>query len=397
MTISFYLRRKKHIYCRIRNGYLKEVRTGITVEDPNKWDGKRYYDPRKIKYSGEINEQIKRFGEGINVGRTLSNQPTTLIQALNYHVDQALKLGKTRESTYTTNKSRIVAVEAWIEFYHFDDIPLDQISMSYALSLRLFLELDYAPHTISNIINLVRASLDTVLEDFEHYKFKNYFASKKIYQVKTEGTRKLDYLDPSLEVAFWNFYDPQHTIHIQLRRMGIMHARRMMVVALYMWNSGASFADLCTKPDITTDMKGKKILCYKRQKTGVEARVVLHHDLGRVLHLIQRGDFGDGYENWLPIQNFIKSDGQINALEYRKEYGIFKYYCDKVLSKIVDRKVTPHMLRHSFAVKMLEMGFSSEVVKEMMGHASIKTFETYYGHITTQRLINEAINLNTAI
>ncbi|MBR1627603.1 MAG: tyrosine-type recombinase/integrase, partial [Bacteroidales bacterium] len=114
------------------------------------------------------------------------------------------------------------------------------------------------------------------------------------------------------------------------------------------------------------------------------------------LDIIGKGD----KERFIPIAKKVLDDLLVYINKYRnsrpikpkyKDYVFLSYkrgekmtrqFVNKMLNETaiaarITKKIHPHILRHSFATELIRSGASLIAVKEMMGHASVRSTEIY--------------------
>ena len=104
-----------------------------------------------------------------------------------------------------------------------------------------------------------------------------------------------------------------------------------------------------------------------------------------------------GDEAKLKIKNYLKERDFILKKTRKKTEVLFisekgekisrqdVYLLVKNLGKVVNKHITPHTIRHSFATHLLENGADLRIVQELLGHCDVSTTQLYT-HISKKRL-----------
>lgn len=166
-----------------------------------------------------------------------------------------------------------------------------------------------------------------------------------------------------------------HEIDLLISSAGdTRNALRLRAMIELLYASGLRVSELCELP--MTALLGDKLLIHGK---GAKERIVPMH-AGAVAAL----------QKWLAIRNDDKSkyvfpsNGKTGHITRDGFFKILKKCA--VLSGIEPARVSPHVLRHSFASHLLAGGANLRAIQTMLGHEDISTTQIYT-HVMPQHLI----------
>ena len=143
-----------------------------------------------------------------------------------------------------------------------------------------------------------------------------------------------------------------------------------------LFSTGLRVSELCglnndidlTRDELSVRGKGEKIrvvFLSPNAKSAVKAYLKARKDMEEPLFV-----------------NYGKGRAKIGRLTPRAVEMLVKYYAIKAG---ITKKVTPHVIRHSFATDLLENGADLRSVQALLGHANIQTTQVYT-HVTDKHL-----------
>lgn len=125
--------------------------------------------------------------------------------------------------------------------------------------------------------------------------------------------------------------------------------------------------------------------------TDISGRTIKVLGKGNKERIVRFGEYCEEILNMYLNDGHYKLNGSSQYLflnssgEQLTDRGV-RYLLDKIISRTtLEKKISPHMLRHSFATHLLNEGCDILTVQELLGHESL-TATSIYTHITNDRL-----------
>ena len=166
-----------------------------------------------------------------------------------------------------------------------------------------------------------------------------------------------------------------------------------------LFSTGLRVSELCSLPkdmDLTGDElsvrgKGEKVrvvFISPEAKTAIKKYIAIRKDMddslfvncGRVAKIVKGEDKTE--KEYKSGKMGKKKTAETLGLTPRSVERIIKFYGIKAG---ITKKITPHVIRHSFATDLLQNGADLRSVQMMLGHANISTTQIYT-HITDKQL-----------
>lgn len=155
-----------------------------------------------------------------------------------------------------------------------------------------------------------------------------------------------------------------------------LQALRDRAIMELLFSTGLRVSELCS---LSRDLDLSRDEFAVRGK-GDKVRVVFLSSSAKKAigeYLKKRGDLGDSL-----FVSYGRAGKESQALTPRSVERIIKSHAIKAG---ITRKVTPHVIRHSFATDLLESGADLRSVQALLGHANIATTQVYT-HVTDKHL-----------
>lgn len=254
----------------------------------------------------------------------------------------------------TSNKSYIYDLSKYLEYMEVRKID-SALKITYSDINNYLKFLDSNNYETSSILRKIAS-----IKDFHRYLNKKYNikdASLKLetpkFHRKLPNTLTIEEVDELLNIDLKDAFDYRNKAMLEL-----------------MYSSGLRVSELVTLNLSNIDLENGYVRCFGK---GKKERIVPIGEVAIKYLNIYINEYRDSMKKKYQTDSlFLNNHGkqmtrQAFFLIIKKEAEIKK----------IDKNITPHMLRHSFATHLLNNGADLRTIQAMLGHSNISTTQIY--------------------
>ncbi len=300
----------------------------------------------------------------MNNNKTLDTKELVIKDAINQFVFHCKYEKKLDIKTINAYKTDLKQFKLFIK-NHFQEDNINNITKE---NLKLYIQSisQFKPKTTKRKLASVKAMFNFL--DFENDDFTNLFHKMRI-KIKEPKilpiVMNLDEVSKILGLIYNEYYSENNSIY---KRNSTI--RNIAIIEL-LFSTGIRVSELCN------------LKCTNIDFTNEQIKVFGKGNKERVIHICQKSVW-----NILKLYNSIFKPETyffINRLGKKTSSQSVRLLVKKYvrLSKI-NKKITPHTFRHTFATLLLEENVDIKYIQNLLGHSSILTTQIYT-HVSSKK------------
>lgn len=325
------------------NALLNEIKTSVH----------NVYHDLQTKENNVNAERVKNIFLGIEV------KQQTVLELFQRHNEDVAKLVGVSKSKETLQKYEVAhkrMADFIKEYYHVSDISLKEVNHMFLHNFEIYLmtSCNCKENTTAKFLQRFRTII--IMAKNNGWIHIDPFANFKIKFKKTDR----------------GYLTQQEIDIIMCKKFASERLERVRDIFIFSCFTGLAYIDVknLRQSNIRTSFDDGLWVMGKREKTGVNYNVPL---LDVPKQIIAK------YADKLPDNKVLPVMSNQKMNEYLKEIGTV---CG------IDKNLSYHLARHTFATLTLTKGVSIESVSKMLGHTNIKTTQIY-ARITDVKVSND--------
>jgi site-specific recombinase XerD len=298
------------------------------------------------------------------LGKSTSTQ--SMLEMIQYYIENSRnRLSDGTIKQYESIKRKIARYLK--EELLIPDYPLDKLNYRFLNDYKVYLESKCAnsPNTVDRDIKRLKAVIHfalklEILKEDPFIKYKSFTVPTHRSSLNMDEITKIEELESSNDTV-----------------------TLIKDAFLFMCYTGLSYSDLrkLTSNDIHTSIGGKRVIKINRHKTDEFCMVPLMNKAEAII---------DKYKEYPTV---LLTGNIIPTLSNQKMNQYLKLIMELTS---INKTITCHVARHSFATNSLEHSIPIETVSKMLGHSNIKTTQIY-AKITETKLLNDFALFETEV